>query len=147
MTDNVMDFPSREPPDDGFSEDHVEELHAEAFRDLENRLNDCVSMAQIAAGTAGEAQEGLLCRLAQREAGRTAYLEYLRATPPAQIACRRVFLGTNGAGKSRSMASGKTSPQSPRKKKLTPQTEAPTLLAPGPFLSHTSASFEPCRSQ
>ena len=31
------------------AETDIEALHAEAFRDLENRLNDCVSMARIAA--------------------------------------------------------------------------------------------------
>jgi hypothetical protein len=44
----VIEFPGREPPPEGYSKEYVDELHAEAFRDLESRLNDCVSMAQIA---------------------------------------------------------------------------------------------------
>jgi hypothetical protein len=45
MTDNVVDFP---PPDRPIAETDIEALHAEAFRDLENRLMDCVSMSKIA---------------------------------------------------------------------------------------------------
>ena len=48
MTGEIVEFPGREPPPEGYSEDYVNELHAEAFRDLENRLMDCVSMARIA---------------------------------------------------------------------------------------------------
>jgi hypothetical protein len=42
----VVEFPGANRE---ISESEVNDLHAEAFRDLENRLNDCVSMAQIAA--------------------------------------------------------------------------------------------------
>lgn len=42
---NVVEFPA---PDRPITETEIEELHAEAFRDLENGLNDCVSMAKIA---------------------------------------------------------------------------------------------------
>jgi hypothetical protein len=43
---NLIDFPRADRP---ISERDVDELHAEAFRDLEGRLSDCVSMARIAA--------------------------------------------------------------------------------------------------
>jgi hypothetical protein len=87
------------------AETDIEALHAEAFRDLENRLNDCVSMARIAAeqihnhktddrelvfcgrpyvGTAGNTQEGLLRRLARRETGGTAHLIDLSARAHAR---------------------------------------------------------------
>jgi hypothetical protein len=46
MSDNIVDFPLSDRP---IAETDIEALHAEAFRDLENRLNDCVSVARIAA--------------------------------------------------------------------------------------------------
>jgi hypothetical protein len=46
MSENIVDFPLSDRP---IAETDIEALHAEAFRDLENRLNDCVSMARIAA--------------------------------------------------------------------------------------------------
>jgi hypothetical protein len=49
VSETIIEFPGREPPPEGYSKEYVDELHAEAFRDLENRLNDCVSMACIAA--------------------------------------------------------------------------------------------------
>jgi hypothetical protein len=51
---NVIDFtpadrPFAEPEACGTdTETDIDELHSEAFRDLENRLCDCVSMAKIA---------------------------------------------------------------------------------------------------
>jgi hypothetical protein len=45
MSDNVVEFP---PSDRPIAETDTEVLHAEAFRDLENRLMDCVSMGKIA---------------------------------------------------------------------------------------------------
>jgi hypothetical protein len=47
---DVIKFPGAEPPPEGYSEDHVNELHAEAFRDLEGRISDCALMAHIAVG-------------------------------------------------------------------------------------------------
>jgi len=44
---NIVDFPRREPPPEGYSEAYVEKLHAEAFRDLESDLRDSVKMAEI----------------------------------------------------------------------------------------------------
>jgi hypothetical protein len=45
MTDNIVDFPAADRP---IAETDIEALHAEAFRHLENRLMDCVSMSKIA---------------------------------------------------------------------------------------------------
>ena len=49
MTDKIITFPGREPPPEGFSAEHVDELHAEAFRSLEGLVCDCVNMSGIAA--------------------------------------------------------------------------------------------------
>jgi hypothetical protein len=43
---NVVEFPLSDRP---IAETDIDALHAEAFRDLENRMMDCVSMAKIAA--------------------------------------------------------------------------------------------------
>ena len=45
MSDNVVTFPAAERE---ITERDVDELHSEAFRELENRLCDCESMAKIA---------------------------------------------------------------------------------------------------
>jgi hypothetical protein len=45
---NIVEFPGREPPAEGYSEEYVDKLHAEAFRDLEGHIGDCVLMASIA---------------------------------------------------------------------------------------------------
>jgi hypothetical protein len=42
---NVVDFPL---PDRPITEEEVDKLHAEAFRDLEARISDCAIMALIA---------------------------------------------------------------------------------------------------
>jgi hypothetical protein len=55
---NVVEFPGREPPPDGYSEEYVDKLHAEAFRDLEGQIGDCVHMASIAVQMAEHAIEG-----------------------------------------------------------------------------------------
>jgi hypothetical protein len=44
---NVVDFPGA---DREVSEREVNDLHAEAFRDLEGRISDCAVMAHIAIG-------------------------------------------------------------------------------------------------
>jgi hypothetical protein len=49
---SVVDFPGRGSPLGDYSEEHVDKLHAEAFRDLEGRISDCEIMAHIAAGLA-----------------------------------------------------------------------------------------------
>ena len=43
---NVVEFPLSDRP---IAETDIDALHAEAFRDLENRMMDCVSTAKIAA--------------------------------------------------------------------------------------------------
>jgi hypothetical protein len=48
MPGEILEFPGREPPPGGYSEEHVDKLHAEAFRDLEGRIDDCAIMASIA---------------------------------------------------------------------------------------------------
>lgn len=45
----LIEFPGREPPPEGYSEHYVDKLHAEAFRDLEGWISDCQCMAKIAA--------------------------------------------------------------------------------------------------
>jgi hypothetical protein len=49
MSGEIIEFPGREPPPEGYSEQYVDKLHAEAFRDLEGPISDCESMAKIAA--------------------------------------------------------------------------------------------------
>ena len=53
---NIVEFPGREPPPEGYSEEYVDKLHAEAFRDLESA--DCVHMASIAVQMVEHAIEG-----------------------------------------------------------------------------------------
>jgi hypothetical protein len=51
MSENIIDFKAaadRPATELNIDADDIEALHAEAFRDLENRLKDCVSMATIA---------------------------------------------------------------------------------------------------
>jgi hypothetical protein len=45
----VIEFPGAEPPPGGYSEEHVNKVHADAFRELESSLRDCVRMSEIAA--------------------------------------------------------------------------------------------------
>jgi hypothetical protein len=54
----VVQFPGAEPPPEGYSESHVDKLHSEAFRDLENSLGECVSMSKIAAQLMSDANDG-----------------------------------------------------------------------------------------
>jgi hypothetical protein len=49
MNGNIVDFP---PVEREVSEREVNDRHAEAFRDLEGRISDCVLMAIIAVHTA-----------------------------------------------------------------------------------------------
>jgi hypothetical protein len=44
---SVIEFPGNPPPD-GYSEEHVDKVHGEAFRELEMNLRDCVRMGGIA---------------------------------------------------------------------------------------------------
>jgi hypothetical protein len=55
---NVVEFPGGKPPAEGYSEEYVDKLHAEAFRDLEGHIGDCVMMASIAVQMAEGAIEG-----------------------------------------------------------------------------------------
>ena len=43
---NLLEFPIADRP---ITESEIDKLHSEAFRDLEPRICDCVSMAKIAA--------------------------------------------------------------------------------------------------
>ncbi|MEH2521579.1 hypothetical protein V1279_007152 [Bradyrhizobium sp. AZCC 1610] len=43
---NVVEFPIADRP---ITESQMDKLHSQAFRDLESRICDCVSMAKIAA--------------------------------------------------------------------------------------------------
>jgi hypothetical protein len=45
---SVIEFPGKEPPPEGYSEKHVDKVHAEAFRDLEGEVCDLDRMGQIA---------------------------------------------------------------------------------------------------
>jgi hypothetical protein len=51
---NVVDFPA---PDRPITGDQLDKRHADAFRDLEGRLCDCVRMAHIAADMAAKAED------------------------------------------------------------------------------------------
>jgi hypothetical protein len=53
---DVIKFPGRVPPSEGYSNHYIANLHSEAFRDLEGSLCDCVTMGQIAAQCMGNAQ-------------------------------------------------------------------------------------------
>ena len=46
---SVIKFPGAEPPPGGYSEEHVDKVHGDAFRELETNLRDCVRMGEIAA--------------------------------------------------------------------------------------------------
>jgi hypothetical protein len=47
---SVVEFPGKEPPPDGYSENHFDKLHAAAFRDLEDKIQDINRMGEIAEG-------------------------------------------------------------------------------------------------
>jgi hypothetical protein len=47
MSGNIVDFPAA--ADRPITETEIDKLHAMAFRDLEDKIGDCVSMAKIAA--------------------------------------------------------------------------------------------------
>jgi hypothetical protein len=47
MDNNIVEFPANEPAVEGRA-DNVDERHAKAFRDLEGRVSDCVTMAWLA---------------------------------------------------------------------------------------------------
>jgi hypothetical protein len=38
----VVQFPGINPPPEGYSEQHLDKVHGQAFRDLESNLRDCV---------------------------------------------------------------------------------------------------------
>jgi hypothetical protein len=50
---NIVEFPGAEP-----AADNVDKLHSEAFRDLEGRISDYMSMASIAVQMAEPAIQG-----------------------------------------------------------------------------------------
>jgi hypothetical protein len=47
---SLVEFPGKEPPPDGYSENHFDKLHAQAFRDLEDKIQDIDRMGEIAEG-------------------------------------------------------------------------------------------------
>ena len=65
MTSEIVEFPDRKPAS-GHSEDKA---HAKAFRDLEDRLCDCVRMSRIAAQLMTNTRcedDGMFCCLSSR---------------------------------------------------------------------------------
>lgn len=58
MDSNIVEFPGAKPPLEGYSESHADKIHAEAFRDLEGRISDCMLMAIIAVQMAEAAIPG-----------------------------------------------------------------------------------------
>ena len=47
---SVVEFPGKEPAPEGYSENHLDKLHADAFRDLEDKIQDIDRMGEIAEG-------------------------------------------------------------------------------------------------
>jgi hypothetical protein len=45
---SVIEFPGKEPPPEGYSKEHVDKVHAEAFRDLEGEVCDLDRIGEIA---------------------------------------------------------------------------------------------------
>ena len=45
---SVIEFPGKEPPPEGYAKEHVDKLHAEAFRDLEGEVCDLDRIGEIA---------------------------------------------------------------------------------------------------
>src|SRR5438105_14441999 len=48
MTGEIVEFPGREPPPEGYSEQYIDKLHSEAVRDLDGDVCDLERMGQIA---------------------------------------------------------------------------------------------------
>jgi hypothetical protein len=48
MSAEIVEFPGREPPPEGYSEQYIDKLHSEAFRDLEGEVCDLDRMGEIA---------------------------------------------------------------------------------------------------
>jgi hypothetical protein len=57
---NIVEFPIADKP---ITEDEIDELHSEAFRDLEGHICDCVHMGELAAELMVRAKgaDGKLC--------------------------------------------------------------------------------------
>jgi len=55
---NVVEFPPSNRPEHQWTESEVDKIHAEAFRDLEGSISDCVWMAVIALEMVERAMEG-----------------------------------------------------------------------------------------
>ena len=55
---NVVEFPPSDRPEHQWTESEVDKLHAEAFRDLEGSISDCVWMSIIALEMVERAIEG-----------------------------------------------------------------------------------------
>jgi len=55
---NVVEFPPSDRPEHQGTESEVDKIHAEAFRDLEGHISDCVWMSVIALEMVERAIEG-----------------------------------------------------------------------------------------
>jgi hypothetical protein len=58
MSDNIVEFPTTDRPEHQWTEDEVDKIHAEAFRDLEGSISDCLWMSVIALEMVERAMEG-----------------------------------------------------------------------------------------
>ena len=56
MTAEIVEFPGNPPPE-GYSQEYIDKLHSEAFRDLEDSISECATMANIALQLAEKAIE------------------------------------------------------------------------------------------
>ena len=56
MTAEIIRFPGNPPPE-GYSQEYIDKLHSEAFRDLEDSISECATMANIALQLAEKAIE------------------------------------------------------------------------------------------
>jgi hypothetical protein len=48
MDCNIVEFPGREPPPEGYSAEYVDRLHSTAFRDIEVNVSDLERAGEIA---------------------------------------------------------------------------------------------------
>jgi hypothetical protein len=58
MTNNVVEFPGAEPVEKEWTQPMIDEVHGQAFRDLEKSIFDCATMSVIALQLAERAIEG-----------------------------------------------------------------------------------------
>jgi hypothetical protein len=48
MSGEIVEFPGQQPPAEGYSEQYIDKLHSQAFRDLEGEVCDLDRMGEIA---------------------------------------------------------------------------------------------------